>query len=246
MYRILTLSLVFSLPLHVAAQSVDPDSLSNLSPSVPGPYYGTSSETALSINAYPLTTLRSVTTWEWNNGSYLTSTGSAAIPVFLPNGASITGFQADLCDTSSTAGLFAILARAADGASFGIGVTSVNSGNAATPGCTIVSGTLPSPVTVNNSNGSYYIEWANGSAFDGSVKARSFRIFYRLQVSSDPLTASFSDVPTTHPFFRFVEALAAAGITAGCGGGNYCPDAPVTRGEIAVFLAAALGLHWPN
>ena len=57
-------------------------------------------------------------------------------------------------------------------------------------------------------------------------------------------TATFGDVPTTHLFFQYVEALAAAGITSGCGGGNFCPDAAVTRGQLAVFLAKALGLHW--
>jgi hypothetical protein len=51
-------------------------------------------------------------------------------------------------------------------------------------------------------------------------------------------------VPTTHLFYQYIEALAAAGITSGCGGGNYCPDAAVTRGQMAVFLAKALGLHW--
>ena len=31
----------------------------------------------------------------------------------------------------------------------------------------------------------------------------------------------------------------------GCGdGSNYCPDAALTRGQMAVFLAKALGLHW--
>jgi S-layer homology domain len=68
----------------------------------------------------------------------------------------------------------------------------------------------------------------------------------RLQVSPAPATATFADVPVGDPFHRFVEALVAAGITAGCGGGNYCPNAPITRGQMAVFLAAALGLHWPN
>jgi hypothetical protein len=32
--------------------------------------------------------------------------------------------------------------------------------------------------------------------------------------------------------------------TAGCGGGNYCPDAPLTRGQMAAFLSKALGLHF--
>jgi hypothetical protein len=53
-------------------------------------------------------------------------------------------------------------------------------------------------------------------------------------------------VPTNHPFFQFIEALAASRITSGCGGGNFCPDAPVTRGQMAVFLARALGLNFQN
>ncbi|HEY7862087.1 MAG TPA: S-layer homology domain-containing protein [Thermoanaerobaculia bacterium] len=36
----------------------------------------------------------------------------------------------------------------------------------------------------------------------------------------------------------------ASGITAGCAPGSFCPNAPITRGEMAVFLAAALGLHF--
>jgi hypothetical protein len=69
-------------------------------------------------------------------------------------------------------------------------------------------------------------------------------IGYQLQVSPAPGTATFNDVPTNHPFFQFVEALVDSGITAGCGNGNYCPDAPLTRGQMAVFLSKALGLHF--
>jgi hypothetical protein len=70
-------------------------------------------------------------------------------------------------------------------------------------------------------------------------------IGYTLQVSPDPTSATFADVPVGHPFHQFVEALASSGITAGCGGGNYCPDSPLTRGQMAVFLAKALGLQFP-
>jgi hypothetical protein len=65
-------------------------------------------------------------------------------------------------------------------------------------------------------------------------------------VSPAPATATFADVPTSSGIFRFVEALVASGITGGCGGGKYCPSNPVTRGQMAVFLATALGLHWPD
>jgi hypothetical protein len=65
-----------------------------------------------------------------------------------------------------------------------------------------------------------------------------------LQVSPAPPVATFNDVPTTHPFFQFIEALYNSGITGGCSASPplYCPDDPLTRGQMAVFLAKALGL----
>jgi parallel beta-helix repeat protein len=48
--------------------------------------------------------------------------------------------------------------------------------------------------------------------------------------------ADFLDVPDAHSFHDFVERLFRSAITSGCGGGNYCPDASVTRGQMAVFL----------
>lgn len=76
------------------------------------------------------------------------------------------------------------------------------------------------------------------------VAINGVTVWWTRQVSPPPAIATFSDVPTSHPFFQFVEALNASGITAGTGGGNFSPDAPVTRGQMAVFLAKALGLHW--
>ncbi len=82
-------------------------------------------------------------------------------------------------------------------------------------------------------------------AQDGSQAISGVNLFYRLQVSPAPPTPDFGDVPTSNPQFQFIEALYASGITAGCGGGNYCPNNPLTRGQMAVFLAKALGLQWP-
>ncbi len=53
----------------------------------------------------------------------------------------------------------------------------------------------------------------------------------------------FADVPAGYWAGAFIEALAAEGITGGCGGGNYCPEAPVTRAEMAVFLTATFNLQ---
>jgi hypothetical protein len=70
------------------------------------------------------------------------------------------------------------------------------------------------------------------------------RAAWNRQVSPAPAAATFNDVPPSDPRFPFVEALAASGITAGCGGGAFCPNAALTRGQMAVFLAKALGLNW--
>jgi hypothetical protein len=80
----------------------------------------------------------------------------------------------------------------------------------------------------------------------GSHLFRGCALIWRRTVSPAPAAATFADVPVGDPLHRFVEAMVAAGITGGCGGNNYCPNAPITRGQMAVFLAAALGLHWPN
>jgi hypothetical protein len=46
----------------------------------------------------------------------------------------------------------------------------------------------------------------------------------------------FGDVPLSDPLFRFIQGLYSAEVTAGCGGGNYCPNDNVTREQMAVFL----------
>ena len=46
----------------------------------------------------------------------------------------------------------------------------------------------------------------------------------------------FADVPASNPFAPWIEQLAAFRITGGCGNGNYCPNDPVTRAQMAVFL----------
>lgn len=77
-----------------------------------------------------------------------------------------------------------------------------------------------------------------------SVRYRGSWILYQRTIAPAPATATFNDVPTTHPFFNEVQQLVKSGITQGCGGGNYCPDASVTRGQMAAFLSRALGLDW--
>jgi len=49
----------------------------------------------------------------------------------------------------------------------------------------------------------------------------------------------FADVPCPSQFANWIEALAAEGITGGCGGGSFCPASPVRRDQMAVFLLKA-------
>lgn len=78
-----------------------------------------------------------------------------------------------------------------------------------------------------------------------NVAFRACRFFWNRTISPAPATASFSDVPTTHPFFQVIEALRSSSITSGCTASTYCPDAPVLRSQMAAFLARMGGLHWP-
>jgi probable HAF family extracellular repeat protein len=48
--------------------------------------------------------------------------------------------------------------------------------------------------------------------------------------------AGFLDVPAASPFCSSVEWMKARSITLGCGNGNYCPDADVTRLAMAAFM----------
>jgi hypothetical protein len=52
----------------------------------------------------------------------------------------------------------------------------------------------------------------------------------------------FADVSDNHWAATWIKQLVNEGITAGCGGGNYCPAAAVTRGEMAVFLVRTFNL----
>ncbi len=56
----------------------------------------------------------------------------------------------------------------------------------------------------------------------------------------------FADVecaPTPAFAVDWIEQLSTEGITGGCGGGNYCPDSPNTRGQMAVFIVKTFGLE---
>jgi len=162
----------------------------------------------------------------------------------LPAGAMISGAELEACDASATGQVaFVVLHGVAPGQNIEFLSVPSGTGGPDTPGCALFP-VLTLPTVVVNSTGTYAVD-VNLPA-DAALSFNAVRLIYNLQVSPAPATATFGDVPTSHPFFQFIEALASAGITGGCGSGNYCPDAPLTRGQMAVFLAKALGLHFPN
>ncbi len=164
----------------------------------------------------------------------------------LPTGAVITSMQFQYCDddVAPNHDVSLILADC-DAAAGGCGaLTLIDSIASQDDGCQTVTKALAGYV-VDNVNRRLFLEI--GFVADGSTAAATTAVLgYRLQVSPAPATPTFNDVATSHPFYQFIEALAASGITGGCGSGSYCPDSPVTRGQMAVFLAKALGLNWPN
>ena len=81
---------------------------------------------------------------------------------------------------------------------------------------------------------------------DQSVTRGQMAVFIEAFLGNPANTCSsrFSDVPSG-PFCGFIERMADDGITSGCGGVRFCPNDPVTRGQMAVFIEGALG-HTAN
>ena len=209
------------------------------------PEWGVSSSSAEVINAWDMQPSDGGAQWSYNFAGYryLTAGGALFSGVHVPQGAKITAMVVDGCDASSDGGLTFTLLRGTSGEP--VTLATIDTGAAAAPGCSLFAVDLPTPETADYNQYRYWIQGANQTG-DGETVIGAVRIVYELQVSPAPGTATFDDVPTSDPGFQYVEALVASGVTAGCGSGNFCPDAPLTRRQMAVFLAKALGLHWPQ
>ena len=210
--------------------------------------YGTAADSAYHLGSSEFVPRSSGTTYDeaFGIGRYSSNcTGACLIASpHIPDGALLTGITGYFCDSNATydVGVF-VATAAADGTGFQT-LTEVTS-NGAAQGCGLASFLDLTPLNYHVDYGSNeLLLFADFHASDGTVAIQGATLYYRLQVSPAPPTATFGDVPLTDPAFQFIEALAASGITVGCGGGNYCPDAPVTRRQMAVYLAKALGLQW--
>jgi hypothetical protein len=240
-------------PARAAGQDVD---------SLPGspvrtltvqqPDWGGVDRSVLALNAWDFHSLPG-DEWSITTGGFRyhsagpQSLTSVRAGVFLPTGALLDFVSLEGCDNSTVSSLLFQLFVCTSDPDANCPSFPAGTGIPQTPGCaTFFLDLRAENLQINNSGSSYYVGVSSGVLND-TVKFRTVRYHYRLQVSPAPAVATFpNDVPTSHPYFRFVEALARSGITAGCGGNSYCPDAPITRGQMAVFLAVALGLHFPN
>jgi hypothetical protein len=210
--------------------------------------YGTSAESVHTIQAFAFQAdppaaaqVNSALGAKYCNASCVFSA-----PLLLPAGAVVTRIELEGCDSSASGMISVLLDVHASPMQNALNVAGPSTGPpASTPGCGFfsVEPAAPSVPQIDNAFNAYDVQvlMSGGTV---TTQFRAVRLFYRLQVSFAPGVATFGDVPFTHPFFQYIEALVASGITAGCGGGNYCPDAPLTRGQMAVFLSKALGLHF--
>jgi hypothetical protein len=91
------------------------------------------------------------------------------------------------------------------------------------------------------------VECGRGSNCPDSVVTRAQMAVFLLAAREDAgyappacVTPRFTDVPCRHPLAPWINDLAARGISAGCGDGTrYCPELPVNREQMAVFLLKA-------
>jgi hypothetical protein len=78
------------------------------------------------------------------------------------------------------------------------------------------------------------------------VTRETMAVYIGASLSLNPpscLTPMFTDVPAFSPYCRWIEELARRGVVGGCGAGLYCPTAPVSREQMAVFLTVSFGLR---
>ena len=69
--------------------------------------------------------------------------------------------------------------------------------------------------------------------------AAEVNVNYGFKTWSVHVGESFTDVPRSNPFYRFIETLLHRGVTGGCTATTYCPGGATTREAMAVFVLVA-------
>jgi hypothetical protein len=86
----------------------------------------------------------------------------------------------------------------------------------------------------------YYIQVAkyNGKVGNPDEAACGSTTYPTCKLVFNIRKQTFLDVPATHPYYEYIEALYANGLTAGCTVNplNFCPSTNLNRGQTAVFM----------
>ena len=106
---------------------------------------------------------------------------------------------------------------------------------------------MPDDITVDNLDTSYFlqIEQPTGGS---AMRIGGVVVGYVLEVSPPPATATFNSmrrpiIGSSSSSRRSRNRASRAAVMPRPR--SFCPDDPLTRGQMAAFLAKALGLQWP-
>ena len=95
--------------------------------------------------------------------------------------------------------------------------------------------------TIRNQQNIYHIRFRSDNI---NARFAGIRLFWHRQIRAG-LPNPFSDIGFLPAEFQnSITSLADSGITTGTTPTTYSPSAPVTRAQMAVFLARAMGLYW--
>ncbi len=164
-------------------------------------------------------------------------------PLNLPQGADVQIVRFYLCDFSTTAHIslgVQLCPQDGSGCSF---ISLVQTSAPSDDGCEVRENFTGFEIDNTQYNYRLLITDADG---ENATRFKAVQLEWVRRLSPPPATDTFDDVPVGHALHPYVELVAAAGITNGCGSGDFCADHPVTRGQLALWLARALGLHFPN
>jgi hypothetical protein len=223
----------------------------SLAAAAPAPEYGITQPTYVQIPAAAFVPMDSTTSYSTTSNGFSgqvlrVGTVNAAFqyfsaPVNVPSGALLKSLALDACDDTTSNGYVQSSLVVSD--RFGNVVSNSPFVLSDGTGCKTFDQDLTGMnITVDNNAHHYWVVALVSHADGFNVGLAGMVVGYQLQVSQHVGSPTFADVPANNIFYQYVEALAASGITGGCGGGNFCPDSPVTRAQMATFLAKALGL----
>ncbi len=246
------LSLCVAFAVTLVAPAVVPEAAAqNLAPD----YYGTASTNYHYISAEEFQNAAGPNYSHtidgfWTDGALMVINENMA-PLRLPSGALVEGYTVVYDDSHAVANFYLELNRYWVSSFLGtagtaqIGPEFVSAGD---PGIDSTWVDLDPDLTISYFNVGVLTtqSYAFTVSLPGTplVRFRGVIVHWKRQISPAPAVQTFPDVDPSYWAFQYIEALAASEITTGFPDGTFRPTQPVTRAQMATFLARALGLHW--